>query len=428
MSVRTTGVRIYGARDLRMESFDLPEIAEDEILCRIVSNSICMSSHKAAEQGASHKRVPDDVAENPTLVGHEFAGVIEQVGAKWAERFRPGEKYGIQPALNYKGSLDAPGYSYRWCGGLATHCVMPHEVMEMDCLLPYDGDAFFKASLAEPMSTIVGAHSGSYHQKLGTYAHDMGLRAGGNMAIIAGAGPMGLGHIDYALHGPRRPALLVVTDIDPARLGRAASIHTPEHAAELGTRLMYVNTRDIADVVAHLRGLTEDDHGFDDVLVLAPVAPLVEQADAVLAFDGCLNFFAGPTDKSFSAGVNFYDIHYSMHHIVGTSGGNTEDMRKSLALMSAGKLNPAAMITHVGGLDAAIQAILDLPNIPGGKKLIYTHKRMPLVALDDFAEKGRTDPFFAELAAITERNNGLWSGEAEAYLLGNVADLGDAAG
>lgn len=423
MSVKTTAIRIYGAKDLRLETFDLPEIGEDEILCRTVSNSICMSSYKAAKAGPDHKRVPVDCAEHPTIIGHEYAGVIEKVGAKWADKFQPGQKFGIQPALNYKGSQDAPGYSFRWCGGHSTYCIMPHEVMDMDCLLPYDGDAFFKASLAEPMSTIIGAHSGSYHQKLGVYVHSMGTRKGGDMTILAGAGPMGLGHIDYALHGPRPPKLLVVTDIDSARLARAASIHRPEHAASLGIRLCYVNTSDVPDPVAHLKALTEGGRGYDDVFVLAPVAPVVEQGGALLAFDGCLNFFAGPTDTSFSAKVNFYDIHYTMTHIVGTSGGNTQDMRDALKLMSEGKLNPSAMITHVGGLDCAIDTILHLPDTPGGKKLVYTHKRLPLVALADLAEKGKDDSFYAQLAEITERNNGLWSAEAEAYLLANAPEL-----
>ena len=423
MSIKTTAVRIYGAHDLRLETFDLPEIGDGEILCRVISNSICMSTYKAAKAGTDHKRVPDDAAQNPALIGHEFAGVIEKVGANWADKFQPGQKFGIQPALNYKGSQDAPGYSYRFCGGHATYCIMPHEVMEMDCLLPYGGDAFFKASLAEPMSTIIGAHNGNFHQVLGSYKHDLGPKNGGNMAILAGAGPMGLGHIDYALHGPRRPKLLVVTDIDDARLARAATIHMPERAECMGTKLVYVNTGSIADPVAHLRGLTGEGGGYDDVFVLAPVAPVVEQGDAVLAFGGCLNFFAGPTDKAFSARLNFYDVHYGMHHVVGTSGGNTDDMRQALKLMSAGKLNPAAMITHVGGLDCAIDTILNLPDIPGGKKLIYTHKRMPLVALDDFAKNGEDDPFYAGLAEIIESHNGLWCAEAEAYLLEHAPDL-----
>jgi len=98
-------------------------------------------------------------------------------------------------------------------------------------------------------------------------------------------------------------------------------------------------------------------------------------------------------------------------------------MRDALQLMSEGKLNPAAMVTHVGGLDSASEAILHLPDIPGGKKLVYTHKRLPLVALDDFAAKGQDDPLYARLAEITEANNGLWSTEAEAYLLENAPEL-----
>jgi len=423
MGRMTTAVRIYGRDDLRLETFELPEITDEEILCKVVTNSICMSTYKAVKAGPAHKRVPPDVAKNPTIAGHEFAGVIEKVGAHWADRFRPGQKFGIQPALNYKGSLAAPGYSYRYCGGHATYCIMPREVMEMDCLLPYDGDAFFKASLAEPMSTIIGAHRACYHQTLGSYEHHMGTRRGGNMAILAGAGPMGIGHIDYALHGPNPPRLLVVTDIDTARLARAARIHPPERAAASGVRLVYVNTRDVSDPVNFLLDLTDERHGYDDVFVLAPVASVVEQADAILAFDGCLNFFAGPTDPSFSARLNFYHVHYSMHHVLGTSGGNTEDMRQALELMSRGSLNPAAMITHIGGLNSAIDTIMHLPEIPGGKKLIYTHKRLPLVAIDEFAERGKTDPFYAALAEICERNQGLWSAEAERYLLEHAPDL-----
>ena len=63
--MKTKAVRIYGKNDLRLEEFELPEIREDEILAKVISDSICMSSYKAAIQGADHKRVPNDVAENP---------------------------------------------------------------------------------------------------------------------------------------------------------------------------------------------------------------------------------------------------------------------------------------------------------------------------------------------------------------------------
>jgi threonine dehydrogenase-like Zn-dependent dehydrogenase len=338
------------------------------------------------------------------------------VGPKWAGQFRPGQKFTIQPALGYKGSLDAPGYSFPYIGGMASHVLIPSCVMESDCLLAYDGEAFFMASLSEPMSCIIGAAHAEYHMKYGSYQHVMGIQEGGACAILAGAGPMGLGCIDYLVHGPRRPRLLVATDIDRERLARAAALMTVADAEAHGVQLVYVNPGDHDDPVSHLRRMTGG-KGFDDVFVFAPVAAVVEQADAILGYNGCLNFFAGPTDPAFSARFNFYNVHYGSTHIVGTSGGNTDDMKEALQLMSAGKINPSAMITHIGGITAGRDTILRLPEIPGGKKLLYTQYDLPLTAIAKFESKGRENPLYAALAEICARHHGLWNLEAERYLL-----------
>ena len=420
--MKTKAVRLYGTNDLRLEEFELPEIKEDEILAHVISDSICMSSHKAAIQGANHKRVPDDVAENPVIIGHEFCGEIVKVGAKWQDQYKEGERFAIQPAMNYKGSLAAPGYSYQNIGGDATYIIIPNEVMECGCLLNYKGDAYFYGSLAEPMSCIVGGYHANYHTTAGSYVHEMGIVEGGCVALLASAGPMGLGAIDYAIHCDRRPSLVVVTDIDSARLNRAAEILTVEEAAKNGVKLMYVNTNDYENPVEYMLSLT-DGKGYNDVFVYAPVKPVVEMGDKLLARDGCLNFFAGPTNTAFSAEFNFYNVHYSSTHICGTSGGNTDDMIESIRMMESGAINPAAMITHIGGLNAVIDTTLNLPKIPGGKKLVYTNKEMPLVAIDDFAKLGETDPFYADLAAIVAKSNGLWCLEAEQYVLANAKDI-----
>jgi len=420
--MKTKAVRIYGKNDLRLEEFELPAIKDDEILAHIISDSICMSSHKAAMQGADHKRVPNDVANNPVIIGHEFCGEIVEVGSKWSDKFKAGEKFAIQPAINYKGSLDSPGYSFKYIGGAATYVVIPNEVMECNCLLNYNSDAYFYGSLAEPMSCIVGAYHASYHTKSGSYVHSMGIVEGGNMAILAGAGPMGLGAIDYAINCDRKPSMIVVTDIDDARIARAAEILSVKKAADRGVKLYYVNTNNFDNPIEYIMNLT-DGKGYDDVFVYAPVKPVVEMGDKLLARDGCLNFFAGPTNTQFSAEFNFYNVHYAATHVVGTSGGNTDDMIESINMMEAGKIDPSAMVTHIGGLNTVIPTTLDLPKIPGGKKLIYTNKDMPLVALDDFANLGKTDKFYADLAVIVKNNNGLWSPEAEKYVLKNAKEI-----
>ena len=420
--MKAKAVRLYGKQDLRLDTYELPAIKDDEILAKVICDSLCMSSYKAANQGPDHKRVPDNVAENPVIIGHEFAGELVEVGSRWAGQFKVGDKFSIQPALNYEqgpvGVLSAPGYSYRYIGGDATYVIIPREVMELGCLLPFKGEGYYPASLSEPLSCVIGAMHACYHITPGCYVHNMEIKADGKMAILAGVGPMGLAAINYVLHREdRHPSLLVVTDMDQARLDRAASLYTVEFAASRGIDLKYVNTGKMENPAEELKAINGG-NGYDDVFCFAPVRAVAEQADAILGFDGCLNFFAGPGKPDFSAMFNFYNVHYAYTHVVGTSGGNTDDMKEALHLMGKG-MDPAGLVTHIGGLNAVIDATLNLPSIPGGKKLIYNHIEMPLTPIAQFEELGRSDTRFAELDKLCKAHLGLWNLEAEQYLLAN---------
>ena len=418
--MKAKGVRLHAANDLRLEEFELPEITDDEILVKVVSDSICMSTYKCAILGTAHKRVHDDVAEHPAIMGHEFAGDIVKVGKNHQDTFQPGMKFTLQPALNYKGTMWSPGYSYEFFGGDATYCIIPAEVMELGCLLEYTGRAYYEASLAEPMSCSIGAFNAAYHTQMGVYTHQMGIKEGGKLAIMAGAGPMGLGALTYALHRDVRPSMVVVTDLNQERLDRAAALFPPAEAAKDGIELHFVNTGSFEDPVAELLKISGGT-GYDDVLCYAPVAAVVKQSSDILGRDGCLNFFAGPTDNKFSATMNFYDVHYNSTHVMGTTGGNTDDMIESLKLTAAGRINPAVMVTHIGGLDSVADTTLNLPKIPGGKKLIYTHLTMPLTALTDLRAEGEAkgDNRLIALADIVDAHQGVWCPGAEEYLLAN---------
>ena len=415
--MKAKAVRLHGAGDLRLDEFELPEITDDEILVKVISDSVCMSTYKCAILGEKHKRVHDDVAEHPAIMGHEFAGEIVQVGKNHQDKFKPGMRFAQQPALNYKGTMWSPGYSYEFFGGAATYCIIPAEVMELGCLMEYKGKAFYESSLAEPMSCCIGAFHACYHTQMGVYHHEMGIKEGGKLAMLAAAGPMGLGSIAYALCCDRRPGTIVVTDIDQARLDRAEELFR-QQAIDAGIELHLVNTAGMEDPATYLKNLVGGT-GYDDVFSFAPVAAVVELASDIAGRDCCLNFFAGPTDTKFSGKLNYYDIHYNSTHVMGTTGGNTDDLVESLKLSEAGLLNPAVMVTHVGGLDCCAEVTLNQPKLPGGTKLIYTHIEMPLTAIADFRAKAEEDPRFAGLADICEANRNLWCSEAEEYLLAN---------
>ncbi len=411
--MKTKAVRLYGEKDLRLEEFDLPEIKSGDILIKIISDSVCMSTYKTAMQGAKHLRVPDNVAENPVIVGHEFCAEIVEVGDDLKNDYRVGEKVIIPPVLAYLPGNQTIGYSFGEIGGVSTYSVACEHIVKNGYLIKLNSDAYFKGSLIEPASCVLRGYKANYHLD-GDFIPYTNIKPDGKVAILAGCGPMGLVAIDCALHGDVKPSLVVVTDIDSARLERAKSIFSPEVAKRDGIELVFANTSDKDELMAISGGT-----GFDDVFVYAPVPAVVELGDAILAFDGCLNFFAGPMDKAFSAPVNFYNVHYAQHHYAGTSGSTPDDIKDIVNLIGEGRINPAVMVTHVGGMNAAIDTTLNLPKLTGGKKLIYTHANMPLTAIEDFERLGESDKRFADLAAIVAKNGGLWCAEAEQYVIEN---------
>ncbi len=410
--MKTKAVRLYGENDLRLEEFELPELKNGEILIKIISDSVCMSTYKTVKQGAKHLRVPDNVAEKPVIIGHEFCAEVVEVTDKWKAQFHVGDKVAMPPVLSYLGGMQTVGYSFGEIGGVSTYSIVYEHIIENGYLMKLESDCFFKGSLIEPASCVIRGYKGSMHLDADGIPYT-NMKPGGKVAILAGCGPMGLVAIDLAIHGTVKPSVVVVTDLDENRLARAKKLFSPEKAAQDGINLIFSNSTDGAELVALAGG------EFDDVFVYAPVPSVVELGDEILGFDGCLNFFAGPLDQKFSAKFNFYNVHYKQHHVSGTSGSTIEDMKNIVRLIGKKKIDPAVMITHIGGMDAAIDTTVNLPNIPGGKKLIYTHINLPLTAIADFAALGETDDRFKVLDAYVKENNGLWSAAAEKYLLEN---------
>lgn len=180
---------------------------------------------------------------------------------------------------------------------------------------------------------------------------------------------MGLLAIDYALHGPINPSLLVVTDTNKPKLSYARR-HYP---SEPQTLIHYLDGHEASrDTLLALSG----GHGFDDIFVFVPNEQLITTGLLVAGSGRLPEFLCWPRDKQFSAPINFYDVHYAFTHYVGTSGGNTDDMRAAVALMQAKKVQTAKVVTHILGLNAAGETTLDLPAVGGEKAGVY-RKSLP---------------------------------------------------
>ncbi|MBO5224320.1 MAG: zinc-binding dehydrogenase [Clostridia bacterium] len=417
--MKTTAVRMYGAEDLRMEEFELPEISDNEILMEVITDSLCASTYKAVKQGTAHKRVPPTIAEKPVIIGHEMCGKIVKVGANLTDKWKEGQKVVIQPALKLDTGYD-PGYSYQYVGGSSKFVVVPEIVLERGCLLPFEGDSYFEGSLVEALGCILRGYKGFYHTDYTDYTRTDGAKRGGRIAILGGAGPMGIGAVELAI-GYAGVKQIVVTDLNQDRLDYAEKMCSPIKAKEKGVDLTYLNTSSLTDADQTLITLSEG--GFDDVFVMVPVPALFTQAEKICREDGCINFFAGPAVHNLQGSLNLYRVHYDGIHVVGTAGSIPADTVETISLIENKSINAGALVSHVLGLDAVIDAVLDMGKPSGAKKVCYTHISLPLTAIEDFEELGKSDPMFAQLSKIVKANGGLWCKEAEEYLLENAKKI-----
>lgn len=414
--MKTKAVRLYGASDIRLEQFVLPDINEEEVLIKVVSDSVCTSTYKAVMQGTQHKRVPPDVAEKPIIIGHEMCGEILEVGEKLKDKWRVGQKIVIQPALKLESGYD-PGYSYQYIGGNTQYAVVPKIVLERNCMLPYEGEGYFKGSLVESLACIIRGYKGLYHTDYTNYVRTDGAKKGGKIAILGGAGPMGIGAVELAC-GYAGASQVVVTDLNDERLAFAQEKSSVESAKKRGVDLKYVNTSNIENVEQYLKDLSGG--GFDDVFVMVPVPALFNLAERICGEDGCVNFFAGPPVHDLQGSLNLYRLHYEGIHVVGTAGSIPQDMMDIIRLIEEDKINAGAIVSHILGLNAVKETLFGMEKPNGAKKVCYNELDLPLIAISDLEELGKENELYRELAKIVKAHDGLWCAEAEKYLLANA--------
>jgi (R,R)-butanediol dehydrogenase/meso-butanediol dehydrogenase/diacetyl reductase len=239
-------LRIHGPGDLRVEELDIPQPGPGEIVLRITGAGVCGTDATLARLGTAV--IPQGQAFSwPVVLGHEFAGVAVAAGAGV-----PDESVGIAYAC---GAGVSCGDCARcrdgrtnlceayWTagvhrdGGLAEFCAIPLAACEPTSVHGVEGDA---AALAQPMAVA-------------EHAVDVGELAGGERALILGAGGIGTFAVWASVS---RHAEVTVYERDPDRLAIAAALGAAEtvEAIEGETVLEQLREHGPFDVVYEMTG------------------------------------------------------------------------------------------------------------------------------------------------------------------------------
>jgi threonine dehydrogenase-like Zn-dependent dehydrogenase len=359
------------------------------MLARVDAAGICTSLIKLVEQGPNHKQLYGwDLERFPLILGDEGSVTLVEVGAELKDRYRAGERYVVQPAvdhppINYPERYRDGGrgiakvaVGYTLPGHLAEYLLITEETIAAGCLLPIRVASFpfAHAAMSEPISCCVSAQDHHLHlaqrTPLGPRQAARGLKPGG-VTVVIGAGAMGRMHVDLALS--YRPRAIVVADLVEARLELVKSL-LGARAGKAGVALETVNPGqdDLSRRVSELTNYA----GADDVIVAVGSKQAIESAQNLVGRGAVLDLFGGLKKGEDVVGLDTGIVHYKEINVTGSSGGSPWDMARTLELMLDGEIDAGCHITRIGDLEHAAEFLrLIMAQEIDGKAVVYPHRR-----------------------------------------------------
>jgi len=234
------------------------------------------------------------------------------------------------------------------------------------------------------------------------------LKAGGRIWFVGAGGPMGRMHVQRAIEFANPPASILCTDVSDMRLDELCDSFAVQ-AAEKGIEFICLNPLNKADSEA--KGAAFDHTGFDDIVVLAPIPPVIAEAATHLAPHGVMNVFAGVA-RGTMVSLDISDAYLKDIRVIGHSASLMSDFQLVLEKTNGGELSPNRSVAAIGSLSAALaglQAIKDASL--AGKVVIYPNiKELPLTAITELEDK-----MPSVYAKLNERQE--WTNEAEEEFL-----------
>lgn len=281
--------------------------------------------------------------------------------------------------------------------------------------------------LTRPVKIDVGKVHYWNHSYIGTMSRHIGsayepvrmpseLRPGGTAWYVGTGGPMGQMHLPRGLELENGPKRVLATDIDTTRLNSLRERFDPI-ARRRGIELLIVNPNEMSpeEFEKLLEGFTGG-NCFDDIVMLAPVPKLIEQAVPYLADEGLMNIFAGVPIGTIVE-LDISGVFMSNVRFVGSSGSKVSDMLDTLHAAESGQLSTNTSVAAIGGIEASWDGMKAAKEgtFPG-KVVIYPQiTDLPLTAVPDLKDKLPT--VYAKLT-----DGMFWNREAEKELLRVKAD------
>ena len=210
------------------------------------------------------------------------------------------------------------------------------------------------------------------------------LEPGGKSWFVGAGGPMGRMHVQRAIQVHDGPGTIVCSDVSDLRLDDLCTSFSKE-AQDKGIEFICLNPTRKEEYLSALKTFMPG--GFDDIIVLAPIGPVIAEAYDYLASKGVMNVFAGLSRGSM-VNLDLSDAYLRQTRLIGHSASSIDDLRLMLHQAETGELSPNRSVAAIGSLSAArdgLNAVQDT-SFPGKVVIFPQIKEMPLTAISDLKE------------------------------------------
>lgn len=327
-------------KTLVFEEAPVPACPPDGLLLNVKACGICATDVKIYNYGHHKIRLP-------RVLGHELAGVVEEVGSDADGGFAPGQRVAVCAVINcgvceycLRGlasmceNLEAFGYHFD--GGYQEYMAVPAKSIRCGGVqvLPEEV-SFEEAAVAELLACSING------QRLSDFRF-------GESVLILGAGPVGL--MQARLAKARGCGPICLADVLPEKL-------------KLGLELCSNELNGVFDstdsdlFVSEAMNMTNG-RGFDQVMICCGAAAAQRVSLDLVAKCGCINFFGGlPKGKS-DVMLDTNLVHYKQCRVVGTHGSSALDNREAIQLAASGDVVLKDLITlriELSEVESALQ-------------------------------------------------------------------------
>lgn len=302
---------LYGQEDVRVEQIPRPQAGAGEVVVRVETALTCGTDLKVFQRGYHARMIRP-----PSVFGHEFAGVVAEVG-DGVMGFAVGDRV---VAAN-----SAPCGSCYFCrrqqenlcddllwlnGAYAEFIKIPPRIVEKNLLRIPEALSFRAAALTEPLACAVRG------------ANDIGIGQNETVLII-GAGPLGLMFLGIAKQVAGARAMVV---------GKGAA--RLEAAKRLGADEL-IDIAAVPDWVAAARSRTEAQRGADVVIEAVGRPEAWEAALTLARKGGRVNLFGG-CPAGTMARFDTTTLHYNDLTLRSSFHHTPRDVRRALELIAGG--------------------------------------------------------------------------------------------